>query len=176
MLAWKSQQSHAETEMVGYDFALLTNYMGGWIRHSGWYPDYKLRLYRRDKGRFVGVVHEGVKVDGPIGRLRGHLLHYTIRIVCRARRPSSDGIDQHESAQDMFAKGGRKNWRGQMIFAPPWTIVQRLIFQAGLLDGRRGWLIAWMSAKYIYVKYRKLGRLLAGETLPQRVWPKPGES
>jgi hypothetical protein len=63
-----------------------------------------------------------------------------------------------------------------MIFAPPWTIVQRLVFQLGVLDGRRGWLIAWLSANYIYLKYRKLGRLLAGEKLAHRSWPSPGEA
>ena len=47
----------------------MTNYLGGWIRHSGWYPDYKVRLYRRDHGKFVSVLHEGVKLDGPAGRL-----------------------------------------------------------------------------------------------------------
>ena len=59
-----------------------------------------------------------------------------------------------------------------MIFAPPWTFLQRLVFQLGVLDGRRGWLIAWLSANYIYIKYRKLGRLLAGEKLTHRSWPK----
>jgi hypothetical protein len=63
-----------------------------------------------------------------------------------------------------------------MIFASPWTIVQRLVFQLGILDGRRGWLIAWYSGIYIYLKYRKLGRLLAGEKLTRRSWPNPGEA
>jgi hypothetical protein len=63
-----------------------------------------------------------------------------------------------------------------MIFAPPWTFFQRLVFQLGVLDGWRGWLIAWLSGNYIYLKYRKLGRLLAGETLTRRSWPNPGEA
>jgi len=45
-----------------------------------------------------------------------------------------------------------------------------------VLDGRRGWLIAWLSGVYIYLKYRKLGRLLAGEKLARRSWPSPGEA
>ena len=45
-----------------------------------------------------------------------------------------------------------------------------------VLDGRRAWLIAWLSADYIYIKYRKLGRLLAGEKLTHRSWPNPGEA
>ncbi len=56
------------------DFPRLTNYLGGWIRHSGWYPDCKLRLlYRRDIGKFVGTPHDAVKMDGPIARHEGSL-------------------------------------------------------------------------------------------------------
>lgn len=168
MLAWKRQIP----DKSGYDFPLLTNYLDGWIRHSGWYPDYKLRLYRRDRGKFLSVLHEGVKIDGPSGRLEGHLLHYTVRSFAEHRAKLD--VLTTMAAEDLFARG-RKSWRAAMIFAPPWTFVQRLVFQLGVLDGRRGWMIAWMSAKYIYLKYRKLGRVLAGETLPHRAWPNPGE-
>jgi glycosyltransferase involved in cell wall biosynthesis len=168
ILAWKQEQP----VKTGYDFPRMTSYLGGWIRHSGWYPDYKVRLYRRDRGKFCGVPHDCVKLEGPAGRLKGHLLHYTIRSF--AEHEAKLDAFTTMAAEDMLARG-RRNWRAAMMFAPPWTIVQRLVFQAGILDGRRGWLIAWMSAKYIYVKYRKFGRLLAGETLPHRAWPKPGE-
>jgi hypothetical protein len=161
MLAWKQQAP----DKNGYTFPRMTNYMGGWIRHSGWYPDYKLLLYRRDKGAFAGALHERVHAEGPVGRLNGRLLHYQVRSL--AEHKAKPDVFSTMAAEDMFAQG-RKSWRAAMIFAPPWTILQRLVFQLGLLDGRRGWLIAWMSAKYIYVKYRKLGRLLAGENLPRR--------
>jgi Glycosyl transferase family 2 len=168
ILAWKPQAP----DKAGYGFPRLTNYLGGWIRHSGWYPDCKVRLYRRDLGRFISILHEGVKLDGPAGRLQGDLLHYTAR-----------SLDEHKtkmdilstmSAEDMLAQG-RKSWRGAMLFAPPWTFLQRLVIQLGVLDGWRGWLIAWLSGSYIFSKYRKLGRLLAGEKLPRRSWPNPGE-
>jgi glycosyltransferase involved in cell wall biosynthesis len=169
ILRWKADTpAHA-----GYDFALMTSYLGGWIRHSGWYPDYKLRLYRRDCGKFENVLHEGVKVQGSVGRLDGHLLHYTVRSL--TEHNAKLDVMTTMAAEDMFAHG-RKSWRGAMIFAAPWTFMQRLVFQLGVLDGWRGWLIAWMSAKYIFLKYRKLGRVLAGETLPRRSWPSPGEA
>jgi glycosyltransferase involved in cell wall biosynthesis len=169
IFAWK-QQTPAK---AGYDFPLLTNYLGGWIRHSGWYPDHKVRLYRRDQGRFVSVVHEGVKLEGPAGRLKGHLLHYTVRSI--AEHEAKLDFLSTMAAEDMFARG-RKSWRAAMIFAPPWTFFQRLVLQLGVLDGRRGTLIAWLSAKYIYMKFRKLGRLRAGEKLTRRPWPNPGEA
>lgn len=169
ILAWK-QQAPSKS---GYDFPRLTSYLGGWIRHSGWYPDRKVRLYHRGQGRFVSVVHEAVQLNGPAGRLKGDLLHYTVQ-----------SLSEHEAKQDflttlaaeeMFALG-RRSWRAAMIFAPPWTFFQRLFLQLGVLDGRRGLLIAWRSAIYIYMKFRKLGRLRAGEKLTRRPWPNPGEA
>jgi len=169
LLNWKQQTP----DKNGYEFPLMTNYLGAWIRHSGWYPDYKLRLYRRDKGEFVSATHEGVRVEGPIGRLDGHLLHYTVRSLAE-HQAKVDALTTL-AAEDLFARGVKK-WRASMIFATPWTFLQRLVFQLGVLDGRRGFLIAWLSAKYVYLKYRKLGRLLAGEKLVHRPWPNPGEA
>jgi glycosyltransferase involved in cell wall biosynthesis len=167
MLAWKGQTP----EKNGYEFLLLTNYLGGWIRHSGWYPEYKLLLYRRDHGKFISALHERVHLESSPGRMRGHLFHYTIRSLTE-HRAKLDAMTTL-AAEDMFARG-YKIWRPAMFFAAPWTILQRLVFQGGILDGRRGWLIAWFSAKYIYVKYRKLGQLLGGEQLLHRSWPSPG--
>jgi Glycosyl transferase family 2 len=169
MLAWKREAP----EKNGYEILLLTNYLGGWIRHSGWYPEFRVLLFRRDKSKFVSALHERVHVEGPIGRLNGHLFHYTIRSLAE-HKAKLDAMSTM-AAEDMFAHG-RKSWRAAMIFASPWTILQRLVFQLGILDGRRGWLIAWLSGKYIYLKYRKLGRLLAGEKLAHRSWPNPGEA
>jgi glycosyltransferase involved in cell wall biosynthesis len=169
LLAWKQQTP----DKNGYEILLLTNYLGGWIRHSGWYPEFKLLLFRRDKGKFASGLHERVHLEGPAGRLHGHLFHYTIRSLAehRAKLDTMSTL----AAEDLFAHG-RKSWRAAMIFASPWTIFQRLFFQLGFLDGRRGWLIAWFSGKYIYLKYRKLGRLLAGEKLAHRSWPSSREA
>jgi len=169
ILAWKQKTPGYN----GYEFPRMTNYLGDWVKHSGWYPDFKLKLYRRDRGKFVNVLHEGVKLDGPTGRLEGNLLHYTVRSY--AEHKAKLDFFSTMGAEDMFARG-RRRWRAAMIIAPPWTFLQRLVFQLGVLDGRRGWLIAWLSANYIYMKYRKLGRLLAGKKLTHRSWPNPGEA
>jgi Glycosyl transferase family 2 len=169
ILSWK----HQTPDKNAYEILQLSNYLGGWIRHSGWYPEYRTLLFHRDRGKFVGALHERVEAEGETDRLNGHLLHYTIQSL--AEHNAKIDAMSTIAAEEMFACG-RKSWLPAMIFAPPWTIVQRLIFQLGVLDGRRGWLIAWMSAKHIYVKYRKLGRLRAGEKLTRRSWPNPGEA
>src|ERR1051325_7449066 len=69
-----------EPAAAGFEMPRLANYLGRWIKHSGWYPDYKLRLYDRRRGLWRGdFVHEGIDVDGQVERLRGDLLHYTVR-------------------------------------------------------------------------------------------------
>jgi cellulose synthase/poly-beta-1,6-N-acetylglucosamine synthase-like glycosyltransferase len=167
ILAWKRESPSKNV----YEILRLTNYLGAWIRHSGWYPEFKTLLFHREKAKFVGALHERVQAEGPSGRLNGQLFHYTIRSL--AEHDAKLDAMSTLAAEEMFARG-RKSWRAAMILVPPWTIAQRLVFRLGFLDGRRGWLIAWMSAKYVYVKFRKLGRLLCGEKVARRAWPTPG--
>lgn len=162
--AWKQSQP----EHAAYRINRRPNYLGGWIRHSGWYPEYCVRLYRWDSARFVGAIHESVQANGSVGKLRGDILHYTIR-----------SLEEHyakmeafttRAAEDLYARG-RRRWRGSMWVAAPWTFLQRLLFQLGFLDGYRGALIAWTSARYVWLKYRKLGVLVRGGKLEARAWP-----
>jgi glycosyltransferase involved in cell wall biosynthesis len=161
---WKQ----TEPDCVAYQVNRKPNYLGRWIRHSGWYPEYCVRLYRRDCARFVGALHESVQVQGRAGRLPGDLLHYTIRSL-REHYAKMEAFTTR-AAEDLYARG-RRHWRGGMWFAAPWTLLQRFVFQLGFLDGYRGALIAWTSARYVWLKYRKLGVLVGGGKLEARGWP-----
>jgi glycosyltransferase involved in cell wall biosynthesis len=167
LLVWKQ----GVPDCVAYQVGRSTNYLGKWIRHSGWYPDYHLRLYRRDSARFVGVLHESLRADGPTDRLDGDLLHYTVRSL--AEHYAKLEVFTTLAAEDSFARGMR-NWRAAMYFAAPWTFLTRLIFQLGFLDGYQGVLIAWTSALYVWIKFRKLGQLTRGVKLERRAWPQAG--
>ncbi|HME11611.1 MAG TPA: glycosyltransferase family 2 protein [Candidatus Acidoferrum sp.] len=156
LLDWKQ---HAPQFQV-YEMPRRACYLGAWIRHSGWYPDFQRRLYRRDAAQFTGIVHETVRYTGSIGRLEGDLLHYTI-----------DTFAQHEekveryttlAAQQMFA-AGRRRWRSAQWFGTPWSWVQNYFLRGGMLDGYRGALIAQMAARSVRLKYRKLGELASAE-------------
>ncbi len=151
-----------------YEFARRANYLGGWIHHSGWYPDRKARLYRRDGARFVGVVHESLEVNGPVGRLEGDLYHYTVRSLGEhiAKMDTYTTL----AAEQLYAAGRRK-WLPRMLLSPPWTFLQKFVLQAGFLDGHRGWLIARMAARYVFLKYRKLGLLVGGGSLKPAAAP-----
>jgi len=157
----------------GYELARRTFYLGGWVRHSGWYPDRAIRLYRRDRARFVGTLHETVRTDDPVGRLRGDLLHYTVRSL--PEHYAKIDVYTTRAAQDLYA-GGRRHWRVRKWIAAPWTLLQKFVFQLGFLDGYRGAIIAWTSARYVWMKYSKLGVLVHGGTLQNHAWPQAGDA
>ena len=143
-----------------YEMARLTWYLGAWIRHSRWYPDWQRRLYRRDAAKFSGVIHSALRYDGPIGQLRGDLLHYTIRNFAEHEAK----LEKYTSAtaQEMFNQG-RRHWRAAMWFAAPWSWIHHYILGAGFRDGSRGLLIAWMAARGVKLKFQKLGKLAEAE-------------
>lgn len=166
---WKRSQP----ERDAYAVARRTNYLGAWVRHSGWYPNRCIRLYRRDRARFVGALHEGVRADGAVGLLAGDLLHYTIRTL--PEHYAKIDAFTTRAAEDLYARG-KRHWRGSMWAGALWTLGQKFVLQLGFLDGRRGALIAWTSARYVWMKYRKLGVLVRGGTLENRAWPQAGDA
>jgi glycosyltransferase involved in cell wall biosynthesis len=169
LLAWKA----GTPGCVAYQVGRRTNYLGKWIRHSGWYPEFHLRLYRRDRARFVGTPHDALRAEGPVGRLAGDLLHFTVRSL--AEHYAKLEVFTTLAAEDLYARG-RRRWRATMCLAAPWTFVKTLLFRLGFLDGYRGALIAWTSARYVWMKYRKLGRLVRGGQLERRRWPQAGDA
>ena len=156
LLEWKQSQP----EFVVYEIARRACYLGAWIRHSGWYPGYQRRLYRRDAAQFQGIVHESLRFAGQAGRLRGDLLHYTINSFAEHK----DKVERYTTlaARQMY-EGGTRSWRGAMLLATPWTFFSTLVLRGGFLDGYRGWLISRMAARSVWLKFKKLGKLVSVE-------------
>jgi hypothetical protein len=150
---WKK---HPPSDAV-YEMARHTFYLGAWIAHSGWYPDFQRRLYRRDAAEFSGLVHESLRFEGKPGRLPGDILHYTVRSFAEHEA----NVERYTTlaAQQMFAQG-KRSWRGTLWFATPWSWFQNFVLRGGFLDGHRGALIAQMAARSVRLKYAKLGRLV----------------
>lgn len=156
LLKWKQTQP----EFPVYELARCAWYLGAWIKHSGWYPDYQRRLYRPVTAQFHGIVHESLRFEGQSGQLSGDLLHYTI-----------DSFAEHEGKVDRYTtlaarqmyEAGKRNWRAAMWLATAWTLFSTFVLRGGFLDGYRGWLISRMAARSVWLKFRKLGKLVAAE-------------
>jgi glycosyltransferase involved in cell wall biosynthesis len=158
LLDWKKREPQSSV----YEVARKTWYLGAWVKHSGWYPDFQRRLYRRDKAQFSGIIHEALRFKGKPGRLHGDLLHYTVRSFAEHEQK----VERYAAlaAQQLYAAGER-SWRSAVWFATPWSWFQNYFLRGGFLDGYRGALIAQMAARAVRIKYENLGQLVraAGE-------------
>jgi glycosyltransferase involved in cell wall biosynthesis len=154
LLNWKKCAPQFEV----YEFARKTWYLGAWIRHSGWYPDFKRRLYRKSTAQFTGALHETLNFTGDCGRLPGDLLHYTVHDFAEHQT----NVEHYSTlaARQLFERG-KRNWRGALLFATPWSFFQNYILRCGFLDGHRGLIISRMAARTVRLKYLKLGKLVS---------------
>lgn len=137
----------------------LTSYCGTWVRHGGWYPDSKVRLFPKGRARWVGehvheelVLGEGVAVTD----LHGDLLHWSYHSLEDHRARIERYSDLH--ARKMM-EAGKRGGMAKRWLSPVAKFVQGYLLQLGFLDGRAGFDIARLSAKAVYLKYTKLHRL-----------------
>ncbi|MCS6772108.1 MAG: glycosyltransferase family 2 protein [Kiritimatiellae bacterium] len=143
--------------IAGYRFPRMVNYLGKWIRHGEWYPDYKLRLFLRERGRSGGTEpHDQVFVDGEVKTLKSPLYHYTYDDI----HDHLETMNRFSSitAREKFKIHARFRWR-DFLLRPPLRFLKAYIFRGGFLDGRRGFLIAVISAFGVCMKYAKLWEL-----------------
>jgi hypothetical protein len=138
----------------GYRIKRRSLFLGRWMKHSGWYPDWIVRFFRREQGRFdEALVHETVAVEGKIGRLDGHLLHYTDpdidHYLAKLNRYSK------LSAEELAAAGRRFNLL-KLLFSPTAVFLKRYFLKLGILDGMQGLLLALFSSYHVFCKYARL--------------------
>jgi glycosyltransferase involved in cell wall biosynthesis len=145
-----------------YALPRLSSYCGHFIRHSGWYPDYIVRLFRRGAARFSDdLVHERVITrDNRYGKLRTPMIHYSYRSGEECLRK----MDQYSTlgAQQAFAAGKRSSLGKAVIHAVS-AFLRSYIFKRGFLDGRAGIMVAISTAESTYHKYFKLMLLTEAE-------------
>lgn len=142
-----------------YEVNRLTNYCGKWIKHSGWYPDKKIRIFQKSKSEWTGeFVHEELEIKGnPKKReLPGHLLHYSYY----NKKEHRERADKYSylTAEKMFNQGKRASFIKPYLSAAG-RFIAMYIIKAGFLDGKAGFDIARISAASNIVKYQELRRL-----------------
>ncbi len=150
------QNWHAD----GYWVNRLTNYCGKWIRHCGWYPDKKIRLWDRRKGRWGGInPHDHVIMDenSRTDHLAGDLLHYSYTTI-------RDHVSQINSFSDIAARAAFDNGRQSNLVLdvclnPALTFLKKYFLKLGILDGYEGFLISTSTAYGKFLKYIKLKEL-----------------
>lgn len=141
----------------GFYLPRLSQFCGQFVRHSGWYPDYVLRLFKRGKGSFSDdLVHESVKLQGAAGRLSSPLLHYSYMSEADVNRK----VEQYAAAAAMqMRKSGRAVTRADAPVRAGWAFFRTYFLRLGFLDGSAGVGIARMNARTTYLKYKKLKAL-----------------
>lgn len=145
-----------------YSMNRLTNYCGKWIRHSGWYPDTKIRLWKKEMASWMGDVHEELVFNGNprVSLLNGDLLHYSI--------PSREvHRKQIQKYSDLWAesayKSGKKAGSVSRIYKSAFRFISTYFFKLGFLDGKAGFAIARGSAWSVYLRYSKLRNLYSDQ-------------
>jgi glycosyltransferase involved in cell wall biosynthesis len=141
----------------GFTVNRLSCFSGKWIRHCGWYPDRKLRLFRRSQGRWEGEeLHEKVRLEGRVKDLNADLRHYTYESL-------SQNVEKIQRYSTIFAvaqhKRGRRASLPALLVRPAAKFLKTYILKLGLLDGRHGLILSGTAAFYVFLKYAKLWEL-----------------
>ena len=128
----------------GYHVARLNNFFGKYIKYCGLYPDYSIRLFNKQKGRFNEVtVHESVQIQGKVDKLKNHMLHLAF-----------DSVEEFSNKQKKYAKLSQKKKNLiKAIISPVWIFLKIYIFRLGFIEGWRGLVIANVYAQYTFWKY-----------------------
>jgi glycosyltransferase involved in cell wall biosynthesis len=139
----------------GFRMNRLANYCGKWIRHSGWYPDTKLRLYNSKKGEWQGVnPHDKVKMNqnSSVGFLKGDILHYTYYTI-QEHLQQSDKFSTI-AARELVTRR-RPVYFFKIILNPIAKFIRNYLFHLGFLDGYYGFCICCITTNETYQKYKK---------------------
>jgi Glycosyltransferases involved in cell wall biogenesis len=149
-----ARTEHDQELPAGFRIARKTWYEGRWIMHSGWYPDYQMRLYRKADSYWDGVApHQTARVKGEIGTLDGELLHYTKRDLSEHHRVT----DAYTTlAAEHLANTDVKSSASKMFFSSVAAFVRTYFLKQGFRDGVQGLMIAMFTAYGVFLKYAKV--------------------
>jgi glycosyltransferase involved in cell wall biosynthesis len=148
--------------VAGYSVPRITDYFGRFLRHGNAYPDRLVRLFDRRRGGWRGdEIHENTQVTGAVGRLTGHLEHYSYRSL-------TDHLNRMQRYADLMAQAlyarGRRCGLTPVVLNPLWRFVRGYVLRLGFLDGWRGLVFALIEANYVRAKY--LGLYMRTRGLP----------
>lgn len=142
---------------AGYSVARKTYYLGRWIKHGGWYPNYVTRLAQRSKGNWTEPnVHEELQIQGELRQLRNPLLHYTFSDI--ADQVRTNLRYSRQGAMDLHAKDVRPSFV-KILAKPLGKFFETYLLKRGFLDGLPGFIISINAAHSMFLKYAYLWEL-----------------
>jgi len=152
-LADEIMQAIARPAADCYEMPRLSSFCGRPMRHSGWFPDYVLRVFRRGKARFSDdLVHERVVHRSSVRRLRQPLIHHPVLRL----EDALSRMDRYSTAgAEMLVASGRRVSFITGIIRGLWAFVRTYLLRGGFLDGREGFLLAVANAEGTYYRYMK---------------------
>ncbi len=154
-IKWLSEFKKQKNPKTAYQINRLTNYCGKWIRHGGWYPDRKIRLWKKDAAKWTGSIHETLELseNATIDKLHGDLYHYTFHTIHQHEEQVNKFTEI--AAKNDFERGRRTN-KIKILFYPKWKFFRDYYIKRGFLDGYYGYLVCKISAHASFLKYVKL--------------------
>ncbi len=158
---------HPPDGIDGYRMPFKHHILGKWVRVAGLYPEYHLRLFRREVGRFEDKeVHAHVRVPGQIGTLRHHILHYGMTSISK-QLSNLDRYSRYQADQ-LYKRGKRFHWY-HLVLRPLAIFGYYYFWQRGFTAGYRGFLISAISATFDFWSHAKLWEI---QTLDLKASPK----
>ena len=146
-----------QNNCAGYAVPRLVFFLNRWWRRGGWYPDYDVRLFRRERATWGGSdPHEKILVDGKIRRLRNPLHHFTYRDI----EGHLERINRFTSISAGELKKSGQRWRlADALLRPAGRFFRSYFLKRGFMEGFAGFYVAVTAAVYVFLKYAKLWQL-----------------
>jgi glycosyltransferase involved in cell wall biosynthesis len=145
----------ATPHVAGYELKRHTFYLGDWVNHCGWWPEYKLRLFDRQRGQWCGHnPHDRVQVRGQVQRLAAEIGHRSYRDI--THHLSKVNSYTTIMARERYARGARPVRSLTLVLHPLGRFCRMYLLKGGWKEGRRGLIIAAIGAFYVFAKYAKL--------------------
>lgn len=146
-------------DVAGFKLKRHTFYLGDWVDHCGWWPEYKLRLFDRQRGSWHGnELHEGVRVhNGRVEALDIEIGHQSYRNI--AHHLSKVNTYTTLRAQGLYERETARVGYHTLLFRPFGDFCRMFLLQGGWREGVRGWIICIIGAFYVFAKYAKLWEL-----------------
>jgi glycosyltransferase involved in cell wall biosynthesis len=156
-------------DVLAFSMPRCSLYCGRWLRHGDWYPDRKVRLWRRGRAAWGGTdPHDKLQVEGRVGRLRGDLRHYSMRDI-------EDHVRKAVAYGSLFASqypaDGPRVGLFELWARPAWRFFRSYLLRLGFLDGWPGYAVARLIAFEAFIRYAKVRERQRGA--PADAHPKP---